>query len=140
MEVLSNPSSARLSPYLILFVLIPRHAVLSTPWHTMGETQSKLSLKLKRGHSEYSMLEKISSCSSSTSGSSHHSVRCLDVSRRKGKQKKMISAMLLSVHALIPHCHHNHTQRDKIPSYLLRVLFCLLSKDRNHFSDIRRFT
>lgn len=92
MGVLSNTSSARLRPYLILFVLrgIIRHVVLSRSWHRMGEMQIKLSLQLinTRDHLGNIMLERISSCSSSASGSSSHIIRCLDVRERKKNKKK----------------------------------------------------
>lgn len=141
MGVLSNPSSARLRPYLILFVLreITRHVVLSRSWHRMGEMQIKLSLHLINTRKHHAGENQQLLFISLWVQLSHHLVSGCQ-RKTEEQEKNNLWNVIRSVHAPVPHCHHNHTQRDKIPSYLFRAPFFLLSKDRNYFSDIRRFT
>lgn len=131
MAVLSNPCGGRLQLYLILLVLtgIPRHVVLSTSWHTMGEMQSKLSLHLTRGHSGNTMLERISSLSSSPSGSSHHSIWCVDVTRRKRTRKNDLCNVIIHSCTSSPLPPQSYTAKHPQLPIQGNVLFAFQGKE-----------
>lgn len=97
MGVLSNPSSARLRPYLILFVLreITRHVVLSRSWHRMGEMQIKLSLHLINTRKHHAGENQQLLFISLWVQLSHHLVS--GCQRKTEEQEKTISEMLLDL-------------------------------------------